>query len=533
MAYKLSDSATGTSQMGSGTGFGSSQTTSNWKSNRVDPFYGYGALNQQGLEGLKGGEAYGQQNFGQALAGQNRALNAYEQMAAGQGPSLATAMMGQQTQQNIAAQQSMQAQAGGAGAFRNAALAGQAQQVAGAQNLAQIRAQEQQAAMQGAAGLSSQMAGQGLQQQLGYAGMLNQAQISQMQAAADFQLQQRALQEQERMGRMQRRMGWANFGVSTGGKVVEAIGSAVSMSDERVKTNIRPAGAGPGFDPAAFSNAPSAVPQMQPRTVMGRDDLASRQDNVMEAYAARSQGARQGLMGGAPASDGGSFGTNLAALTNLTGPTARPERRYGAESLGRTLDESGANIDRMQAEYDASNPFGVPGGSAEMESSSVGTGRSMGKSGGGGGGGMGGGMAMLGGMMGGGGSGGGGGMGGMMKGIGGAMSDERVKSGERVARSEVSELAGSLQPVSFEYQEGAGPAGHRVGVLAQQLEQTPAGAALVADTPRGKIVDTDQATLANMAIAAEQEQRLRRLEALALAPPGGGSTISQQKVRSA
>lgn len=520
MAYKLSNSGTGNTNMGGGTGFGSSQTTSNWKSNRVDPFFGYGGLQQQGMEGLKGGEAMGGQNFGQALAGQNRALSAYEQMAMGQGPSLAQDMARQQSAQNIAAQQSMAAGAGGAGAFRNAAWQGAAQQAATNQAISQIRSQEQQAAMQGAAGLSSQMAGQGLQQQLGYAGMLNQAQISQMQAAADFQLQQRALQEQERMGRMQRRMGWANFGVSTGGKVVEAIGSAVSMSDERVKQNIQPAGAGPGFDPSTYRDAPSAVPQMQARTVMGRDDLASRQDNVLEAYAARSQAARGGLMGGAPASDGGSFGANLAALTNLTGPTSRPERRYGAESLAGTLEESGANIDRMQAEYDASNPFGVPGGSAPMESSSVGTGRSMGKAGGGGGGSpMGGGGGMD--------------MGGMMSGIGAAFSDERLKTGEQGARSEVSELAGSLQPVSFDYQPGAGPPGHRVGVLAQQLEQTPAGAALVQDTPQGKIVDTDQATLANMAIAAEQEQRLRRLEALALARPGGESTISQQKVRSA
>jgi hypothetical protein len=533
MAYKLSNSGTGQTNMGGGTGFGSSQTTSNWKSNRVDPFFGYGGLQQEGMAGLKGGEAMGGQNFGQALAGQNRALSAYEAMAMGQGPSLAQDMARQQSAQNIAAQQSMAAGAGGAGAFRNAAWQGAAQQAATNQAISQIRSQEQQAAMQGAAGLSSQMAGQGLQQQLGYAGMLNQAQISQMQAAADFQLQQRALQEQERMGRMQRRMGWANFGVSTGGKVVEAIGTAVSASDERLKTNIQPAGAGPGFDPAQYRDAPSAVPQMQARTVVGRDDLAARQDNVLEAYAARSPGARGGLMGGAPASDGGSFGANLAALTNMTGPTSRPARRYDADMLGRSLDESGANIDRMQAEYDASNPFGVPGGSNPMESTSVGSGASMGKAGGGGGGGGGGMGSMLssigGSMMGGGGGGGGG----MMKGMGGAMSDERVKSGEKVARSEVSELAGSLQPVSFEYQDGAGPAGHRVGVLAQQLEQTPAGAALVQDTPRGKMVDTNQATMANMAIAAEQEQRLRRLEALALGSPGGGSTISQQKVRNA
>lgn len=465
MVYNLKKSGTSTQDMGGGTGFGSSQTTSNWNSNRVDPFYGYGALNQEGMRGLKGGEAYGQANFGAALAGQNRALAGYEAMAAGQGPSLATEMMRKQTAQNIAAQQSMQAQAGGAGAFRGAQLAGSAQQVAGAQSIAEIRAQEQQAAMAGAAGLSSQMAGQGLQQQLGYGGMLNQAQIAQMQAGADFQLQQRALQEAERSGRAQRRMGWANFGVSTTGKAVEAVSSAVSAgSDERMKTNIQPAGAGPDV-------APKEAPP----------------------WATAMAGAGQSVASGPSA--------------GMANPM-RTSGQYDASWLEGVNDRVGSEIDRMQAEYDASNPFGVPSGSKPMESTSVRTGQSMGRAGGGGGGSGGDMMGSIMGMVGGGKGGGGG----MMKGAGAAMSDERAKQSVQPSTSPVSDLAASLQPVAFDYQPGAGPPGRRVGVLAQDLERTPAGAALVTDTPQGKMVDTDQAALAGLAVSADQEQRLRKLE---------------------
>ena len=302
------------------TALSGSRPTSTWNKNRIDPFYNYGELGQKGMAGLKQGEQAGMAALGFGTDAQKQSLAAYNAMAMGQGPSLATDMMRRQTAQSIAAQQSMQAQAGGAGAFRNAAWRGAAQQAAGNQAIAELRSQEQQAAMQGAAGMASQLAGQGLQQQLGYAGMLNQAQISEMNAAANFALQQRALQEQERMGRYQRRMGWANFGINTAGNVASDIASMVSMSDERLKTNI------------------------------------------------------------------------------------------------------------------------APGGGA------------------------------------------------------------------------ASELAGSLDAKTFDYTPGAGPQGNRVGVMAQQLEQTPQGAALVVDTPMGKGVDTGQAALAGLAISADQEQRLRALE---------------------
>lgn len=489
----------------------STRTTSTWNKNRVDPFHAYGSVDQSGMQGLKTGEAQGGAALGFGMGAQKRSLNAYDAMAAGQGPSLAQDMMRRQTAQSIAAQQSMAAQAGGAGAFRNASMQGAAQMAAGNQSIAEIRAQEQLAAMQGSAGLASQMAGQGLQQQLGYAGMLNQAQISQMDAANSFALQQRALQEQERMGRFQRRMGWANFGVSTGGKVVEAIGSAVSASDERLKHNIQPAagnygaaanmaasinpatfdynpGAGPAGNrlgvmaqdleqtpqgaalvadtpqgkmvdtsqaalaglaisadqeqrlraleqsaPAGMQGAPSMPmgPQvMQPREVMGRDDLASRRSNVDDSLASRS-----GPMGDQMMSRVAEARDRLAQTTQAIdamrqgtmAPVGGMEQRFGPGSVEATRNSVGSEIDRMQAEYDASNPFGVPSGSKPMESTSVQTGQSMGKAGGGGGG-MGAGMMGMGAALGGmGGGGGGGGFGGGMQGFGAAMSDERRK----------------------------------------------------------------------------------------------------------
>ncbi len=220
----------------SGQVFGGNRNTSNWKHNRVDPFYGYGQLDSTGMDPLRQGESAGAGIAAGGLAGMNRAMAGYQGMADGSGPSLAQTMMARQTANNIAAQQSMAAQGGGPNAYRNAAIAGQAQMAAGAQSLAEVRAQEQMGALQGMAGIGGEMAGLGVQQQLGYGQMLNQAQISQMQAAADFAMQQRQMQEDERNGRFARRSGWANFGVEAGGKGIGAILSAIS--DERRKHDI-------------------------------------------------------------------------------------------------------------------------------------------------------------------------------------------------------------------------------------------------------------------------------------------------------
>ncbi len=219
-----------------GQAFGGNRNTSNWKHNRVDPFYGYGQLDSTGMDPLRQGEATGAGHYGQGLANMQRAMAGYQGMADGSGPSLAQTMMARQTANNIAAQQSMAAQGGGPNAYRNAAIAGQAQQAAGAQALAEVRSQEQMGAIQGMAGVGGEMAGMGLQEQMGYGQMLNEAQIAQMQAASQYQQEQRRMQEAERNGRFGRRSGWANFGVEAGGKGIGAILSAIS--DERRKHDI-------------------------------------------------------------------------------------------------------------------------------------------------------------------------------------------------------------------------------------------------------------------------------------------------------
>lgn len=78
----------------------------------------------------------------------------------------------------------------------------------------------------------------------------------------------------------------------------------------------------------------------------------------------------------------------------------------------------------------------------------------------------------------------------------------------------------AIQPSSFEYAPGAGPPGRRVGVMAQDLEKTPAGKAVVRDTPQGKMVDTFGASTLALAGLAEARQREKNLEARLAAVEG-------------
>lgn len=110
-------------------------------------------------------------------------------------------------------------------------------------------------------------------------------------------------------------------------------------------------------------------------------------------------------------------------------------------------------------------------------------------------------------------------VGGLISNIIGMFSDERVKKNitpETRKDDELEMLLSSIRPVAFNYKpgvEGPGyPGGRHVGLLAQDLERTPAGAAMVADTPKGKVVDTGQAALAALAAAADLNKRVKAVE---------------------
>ena len=177
-----------------GTGMYQSPTTGINPNDFNNPNYQAGAYQQQAARYLGAttqpvntAQAVGgnYNNYNTGTAGQLGLAQQYQQMAAGNGPSLATVTAQQQGAANLAASESMLGSARGAGNPAQAQLAARNAQTQGAQQVAANavtgRTNEELGAMNAAGGLYGNVAGQGLtqaqaQQQLGEynAGQANQ-----------------------------------------------------------------------------------------------------------------------------------------------------------------------------------------------------------------------------------------------------------------------------------------------------------------------------------------------------------------------
>jgi hypothetical protein len=91
---------------------------------------------------------------------------------------------------------------------------------------------------------------------------------------------------------------------------------------------------------------------------------------------------------------------------------------------------------------------------------------------------------------------------------GGLTSDERLKQNMAPTGGSVSEAAAMATPIRYEYDPRLGNPGPKFGFGAQALERTSLGPALVRDTPQGKMVDTQQASMAALAGVGELRQQL-------------------------
>lgn len=91
--------------------------------------------------------------------------------------------------------------------------------------------------------------------------------------------------------------------------------------------------------------------------------------------------------------------------------------------------------------------------------------------------------------------------------VAGSMSDERVKDNIRPSEMSATQAVGAIEPVKYEYKPGYGKPGERIGLLAQDLEKTPAGSQLVTETPYGKAMDVGGVASLALAATAENQQR--------------------------
>jgi hypothetical protein len=94
-------------------------------------------------------------------------------------------------------------------------------------------------------------------------------------------------------------------------------------------------------------------------------------------------------------------------------------------------------------------------------------------------------------------------------------SDARAKTGIRGESTEkLDEMLEHLRAVAFDYKPGEGPRGLQHGIVADDLEKSDIGKDLVFRDSRGmKRVDGAQTIMALLGVAAEQNRRLKKLEA--------------------
>ena len=118
-------------------------------------------------------------------------------------------------------------------------------------------------------------------------------------------------------------------------------------------------------------------------------------------------------------------------------------------------------------------------------------------------------------------------MGGLSTGLGavGMLSDERKKRRIREGDDQAVAMLRALAPATYEYRPEVGaPEGQRyAGVMAQDLERSDMGRAMVMSTPEGRMVDTQQAGMAALGAAAALQRQVAQLKDEGKTKrPGGG-----------
>jgi len=413
-----------------------------------------------------------------AYGQQQAATDQYAAMARGEGPSLARALMSQGQNNIRAAQTSAAASARGpaglAMAQQNAAgnMAAQGQQLNA--QLGQMRNQEQMAAMQGyaqgAQGLSS-AAGQMRAQDQSGAGLYNQARAASMgnaQAQGQLEAQQRGLNDQYAGGNEQARMNV--YKTDMDGSFRRR---AADLESARYRDG---QSASDSAQTAQMIGAGASTAAMMFSDVRAKTDVTPLDS---------SQQAGLSSLAGALSGKSGSLGSSFGALGGAIGGKIRESQ---AESAAQDDADLAAEMkrrdDAIVSQYARPSYFD----SASMSGTAA-----------------------------------------PITYMQGPRSDERSKQkiaslSDALMRSQaamynapspIQETLRTTQPYAFNYKPGYGedPGQRHVGIMAQDLEKTPAGSTLVKDGPKGKMIDGKQAVGFNLAAAADLQKQIDALKA--------------------
>lgn len=100
-------------------------------------------------------------------------------------------------------------------------------------------------------------------------------------------------------------------------------------------------------------------------------------------------------------------------------------------------------------------------------------------------------------------------------GIGAAFCDAQLKTDVTEAGVQVDEMLDALRPLEFRYLDDKHGEGIRTGIMAQDLQKSPAGERLVIETADGLGIDLARTVPALLAVVARLNERIKVLEAAA------------------
>ena len=438
-----------------------------------------------------------------AYGQQQAATDRYAAMARGEGPSLASALMNQGQNNIRAAQTSAAASARGPAALamaqQNAAgnMAAQGQQLNA--QLGQMRNQEQMAAMQGyaqgAQGLSS-AAGQMRAQDQSGAGLYGQQRgvsAQNAQAQAQMQQSQNALNDQRSAGYEQVRSGIYSQGVDNTLKreMMQRAGrkEAADSGDSDTDQMARYVGTGA----SVLGSLAMFASDMNNKTDVAPLDAKGAGTSLAGALGSIGNGMSKSGSVYKPGTGGGGSATGVTPMSTQTGAGLQgvmdlsgvPASSPGAQMYGFNPGPAKAPTGPLMMDFESDERSKQKIASlsdALMRSQAAMYGQ----------------PTAAGGQM-------------------GAQADRLAASQAAMygAPTPIQETLRNTQPYAFNYKPGIGedPSQRHVGIMAQDLEKTPAGSTIVKEGPKGKMIDGKQAIGFNLAAAADLQKQMDELKA--------------------
>ncbi len=458
---------------------------------------------------------------------QMQSYNALQQMAQGNGPSLARAnLQAGLNQQNAALQSQAMSSAGGAGmgnsqrnllnaqAAAGTNMQNQAQQASVAEQMGAL--QQQSAAAN--AYRNSAMAQQGINAQTNQQFLNNQmnsynagfgANLAQTQANMGYDAAVQGYgRDRANVGLQATNSGAQASRDAAGffGNIINGGAAALAGSDENMKTDI-----------ADDDGDDSQILGFLRSFAGNQDKQAQAPTYNLHAPAQSSSGIMGGGImpkGGFVSQDNASNGLNNFVKGN-SGANQNPQSGLGVftKPVGGEWDENAGDAGTT-AGKSSGKGGGKSGGAGGMLGGLLG-GKSEGSEGGGG---------MLGGLFGGGGSGGesSGAMSGVSEALpqifsmlGSIVSDERKKKDVKGSDKDNQQFMDKLESKSFRYKDPDKPytaKGRVHGVMAQDMEKSKVGKDMVYDTPIGKLFNMPKAVSATLSSLATLNKRMDKFE---------------------